>query len=35
MFELARNAVEFLFENDEVKQDLRSIFDLAAKKLDL
>ncbi|XP_075659293.1 N6-mAMP deaminase-like [Castanea sativa] len=35
MFQLAKNAIEFTFADDGVKQDLRKIFDLATKKLDL
>ncbi|XP_057463155.1 N6-mAMP deaminase [Actinidia eriantha] len=35
MFHLARNAVEFVFSDDVVKQELRQIFDSAARKLDL
>lgn len=35
MFRLAKNAIEFIFADDGVKQDLRKIFDLATKKLDL
>ncbi|KAH7569538.1 hypothetical protein JRO89_XS06G0181300 [Xanthoceras sorbifolium] len=34
MFQLAKTAVEFIFADDGVKQDLEAIFDLAAKKLD-
>ena len=35
MFQLAKNAIEFIFADDGVKQDLRKIFDLATKKQDL
>ncbi|KAL4628426.1 hypothetical protein ACB092_05G237900 [Castanea dentata] len=35
MFQLAKDAIEFTFADDGVKQDLRNIFDLATKKLDL
>lgn len=35
MFELSRNAIDFIFEHDGVKEELREIFDSAARKLDL
>ncbi|KAF5728595.1 adenosine/AMP deaminase family protein [Tripterygium wilfordii] len=35
MFELVKNAIEFIFADVEVKQDLKEIFNLAAKKWDL
>lgn len=34
MFQLARNAVEFIFADAGVKQDLTEIFKSAAEKLD-
>jgi adenosine deaminase len=33
LFELAKNAIPFIFADDDVKQDLREIFDAAAEKL--
>lgn len=35
MFQLAKSAVKFIFANGRVKEDLKEIFDLAEKKLDL
>ncbi|PON38398.1 Adenosine/AMP deaminase domain containing protein [Parasponia andersonii] len=35
LFQLARNAVEFVFADDLVKSDLREIFNSAAKRLDV
>ncbi|KAB1221842.1 Adenosine deaminase-like protein [Morella rubra] len=35
MFQLAKNAIAFIFEDDGVKQDLTSIFDSAANMLEL
>ncbi|KAJ4838696.1 hypothetical protein Tsubulata_003132 [Turnera subulata] len=35
MFELARTGVEFIFADDGVKQELREIFNSAAKKLEM
>ncbi|GMH05323.1 hypothetical protein Nepgr_007163 [Nepenthes gracilis] len=35
MFKLARNTVEFVFADDDVVRELKEIFALAAKKLDL
>uniref|UniRef100_A0A2P2MK28 Uncharacterized protein MANES_16G010200 n=1 Tax=Rhizophora mucronata TaxID=61149 RepID=A0A2P2MK28_RHIMU len=35
MFELARNAVKFIFADGKVKRDLTEIFNSAAKRLDL
>ena len=35
MFQLAENAIDFIFADDGVKEDLRAIFEVAATKLDL
>lgn len=35
MFQLARKAIEFVFVEDEVKQELEEIFASAARELDL
>ncbi|CAK8564357.1 unnamed protein product [Lathyrus sativus] len=35
MFELSKNAVEFIFADNTVKEDLRNFFSLAAKNLEL
>lgn len=35
MFELSKNAVEFIFADNVVKDDLRNSFNLAAKNLEL
>ena len=35
MFELSKNAIEFIFADSGVKEDLRKIFASAAKNLDL
>lgn len=35
MFELLKTAVEFIFADNTVKKDLRNIFSLAAKNLEL
>ena len=35
LFQLAKNAVEFVFADDLVKRDLREIFNSAANRLDL
>lgn len=35
LFLLAKNAIEFIFASDGVKQDLRRTFDLASNKMDL
>ncbi|XP_062161417.1 N6-mAMP deaminase [Alnus glutinosa] len=35
LFLLAKNAIEFIFASDGVKQDLRRTFDFASKKMDL
>jgi adenosine deaminase len=35
LFQLAKNAIEFIFASDGVKQDLRRTFDLASNKMDL
>ncbi|KAK4345016.1 hypothetical protein RND71_035192 [Anisodus tanguticus] len=34
MFQLARNAVNFIFAGNKVKQELEQVFDLAAKSQD-
>lgn len=34
MFQLARNAVNFIFAGNKVKQELEQVFDLAAKTLE-
>ena len=34
MFQLARNAVEFVFADDGVKKELREVFNSAEKRLD-
>lgn len=34
MFQLARNAVNFIFAGNKVKQELEQVFDLAAKSLE-
>lgn len=35
MFELSKNAVEFIFADNVVKEELRIFFSLAAKTLEL
>jgi hypothetical protein len=35
MFELSKNAVEFIFADNTAKEDLRNIFSLAANDLEL
>lgn len=35
MFQLSENAIDFIFADDGVKKDLRAIFEVAAKNLDL
>ncbi|XP_022716078.1 adenosine deaminase-like protein isoform X2 [Durio zibethinus] len=35
MFQLAENAIDFIFADDGVKEDLRATFEVAAEKLDL
>jgi len=35
MFKLSKNAVEFIFADNMVKEDLRNMFSLAAKNLEL
>ncbi|XP_059661932.1 N6-mAMP deaminase [Cornus florida] len=34
MFQLAKNGIEYIFANDEVKREVREVFDLAGRKLD-